>query len=139
LFDACHSGGVNLERKPASRLNTHLAQLTQTSHNVGIIAASKDDEVSFENSCCCPDGSCECKDETELGDKGHGAFTCALLRGMMGDACDDSKRSVTVESLVKYLKSGVPEMTGQSQHPQTFGKIGPELVVTTLVTHEGVE
>lgn len=123
LFDACHSGGVSIDRKPANVLNSQFAQITQSTGNLSIIAASRENEVSFEG---------RCRGKTKLDEQGHGYFTCALLHGMMGGAREENSRSVNLKFLVQYLNQTIPEMSDNQQHPQAFGKITKDFVMTTL-------
>jgi hypothetical protein len=48
----------------------------------------------------------------ELGAKGHGVYTYALLEGLAG-AADPGRQEIEVDALAKYLSRRVPELTRQ--------------------------
>jgi len=54
------------------------------------------------------------------GFEGHGAFSWTLLDGMQGKAAN-AKGQITVNSLVAYVESALPELTYQTdQHQQAY-------------------
>ncbi|MCP4694264.1 MAG: hypothetical protein GY859_39890, partial [Desulfobacterales bacterium] len=130
FFDVCHSGAMNIEREPASILNTRLTQWSQTGSNLTIFSASSDKEASYEYPSCCPGGACDRGEEGPFSEAGHGVFTCALLHGLTGGALPMGETSVSLDLLADHLARSVPAATGQRQHPVTFGKLDEGFILT---------
>jgi len=54
---------------------------------------------------------------------GHGAFTYALVKGLQGLADHDDDRFVSSGELTDYVRTNVPTLTGNKQHPRDFGNL----------------
>ena len=54
---------------------------------------------------------------------GHGAFTYSLVKGLEGFADHDDDRFVNAGELIDYVRTNVPELTANKQHPRDFGAI----------------
>lgn len=52
---------------------------------------------------------------------GHGAFTCALLKGLDGAADSDKDKTVTVSELIAHVRDQLRLATDNKQHLQNFG------------------
>lgn len=56
---------------------------------------------------------------TESGDDLRGYFTQALLEGLRGEAADSASGEVNSNSLARYVRQRVMDLTGHLKHPQT--------------------
>jgi tetratricopeptide (TPR) repeat protein len=54
---------------------------------------------------------------------GHGAFTYALVKGLQGLADHDDDRFVSAGELTDYVRTNVPTLTGNKEHPRDFGNL----------------
>jgi tetratricopeptide (TPR) repeat protein len=54
---------------------------------------------------------------------GHGAFTYALIKGLQGFADHDDDRFVSAGELTDYVRTSVPTLTNNKEHPRDFGNI----------------
>jgi uncharacterized caspase-like protein len=54
---------------------------------------------------------------------GHGAFTWSLLKGLEGAADQDHDGFVTAGELIDFVRTDVPKLTRDKQHPRDFGNM----------------
>jgi tetratricopeptide (TPR) repeat protein len=54
---------------------------------------------------------------------GHGAFTYSLIKGLEGFADHDDDRFVSAGELTDYVRTNVPKLTNNKEHPRDFGSI----------------
>ena len=110
LSDCCHAGAFG--ERAASQ--DDLAYPLLTNARVMVFAASRGRESSLE--------------KAELS---HGAFTYAVLRGLMGEADLIKDGRVTISELQAYVANQVKVLTGDRQHPHIprMNDFDPETVI----------
>ncbi len=107
ISDTCHSAGVMLDSGSRGLAVTQRAQnqwldtLKEIPRGVGFLSAADQNESSLERD-----------------DIGHGVFTWCFLEGVRGNADADADGKVTFEELKNYVRTEVPKMTSDKQHPQ---------------------
>ena len=109
LLDTCHAGAMRIGRRGLMwerDLGQLLAESLDKASGQYVLSASKPGEDSFE------DASWKLEDS----DKGHGAFTYSLLRGLKGAAADSNK-VVWLSDLFGHVSKEVPILTRDEQHP----------------------
>ena len=103
FIDSCHSGNVfGGRRRTLDDLNRMINELASAENGVVVFAASTGNQYSLED---------------EKWD--NGAFTKALVEGLMGRADVTGRGSITVSMLEFYLSERVKELTGGRQSPTT--------------------
>jgi uncharacterized caspase-like protein len=102
FVDTCHSGNVLGGRRALPDLNSVVNELSSAENGVVVFSSSTGREIAFENPVW-----------------GNGAFTKALVEGIMGKADPNRTGRVTHKSLDIYVSERVKELTGGRQHPVT--------------------
>lgn len=118
IADACHSGGLFAVRTPnatSSGLISYYTNLSQAQPGTALIMSSKSDETSLEASGL-----------------RHGVFSHFLIRGLKGEADDDSNKIVTVKELYGFINKGVTEYTAFQQSPVIRGNYDPQMPVAVV-------
>lgn len=105
-IDTCHSGAMKIALRGAEPGEDLAAVLMQAS-GLYTLAASKTGEESEEHD--------RFRLEEEL--EGHGAFTYALIKGLLGEANYDENAYVTLSELFNFVAKKVPRITKGQQHP----------------------
>ena len=54
---------------------------------------------------------------------GHGAFTYSIVQGLEGAAARNGDKSVTAGELTDYIRTSVPKLTNNKEHPRDFGNL----------------
>lgn len=105
FIDTCHSGNVlgdTRRRDLASDLNGIVNELASAENGAVVFAASTGNQYSLENKTW-----------------NNGAFTKALVEGLLGKADYSGKGKITINMLDLYLSERVKELTGGRQTPTT--------------------
>ena len=107
LLDTCHAGGITGAKSVA--LDPVVIQdLTGAGQGVMYMASSTDDEISREDPAW-----------------GHGAFTKAILDGLLtGEADQDKTGTVYTDELDTYVTHRVKRLTSNAQRPTTDTSTG---------------
>ena len=129
--DACHSAavsgsGVGLRADASNEINQlFLERMTATAAGLLTFTASETNQYSQEG--------------TQWGG-GHGVFTYHLLRGLEGEADEDSDGIVTLGELVEYTRFAVQRETENAQVPfvgsGSFDRSWPIAIATRPVVAE---
>ncbi len=119
-IDVCRAGKIGTIRDKS--LNQVLSTFLQGAETYGLLATAPG-----ENSI-----------ESERFGGGHGAFSYFLLRGLNGEADQNSSRSVQAEELYDYVRAKVREATTDKQHPRIVGTLGPEAVLVSDTQKPGI-
>ena len=108
FLDCCHAAVMGMQRNK-TRAAITAEEMFNTYKGTGFvtISASGGQEKSIE-----------------LTDKGHGAFTWFLLKGLRGEADQDRIGVISLDSLWKYLQDKVVEASGKQGNTQTPVLIG---------------
>ena len=106
VADTCHAGAINLGFRDVE-VAEDLAAMVKVATGLYILSSSKSGEESIE------DGKFKLGENS----KGHGAFTYALIKGILGEANYDRDRHITVSELFNYVAKKVPRITEGKQHP----------------------
>lgn len=102
LVDACKSGSL-LTSFRGFEDRKALAQLARAA-GIHVIAASTKDQIA-----------------AEVGELGHGVFTYLLLKGLSGEAVNQSSGgAVTVRGLLTYIEAQLPELSKKYKTEQQF-------------------
>lgn len=102
LVDTCHAAGASGFKKRAINQDSLIKEL-------------RDESTIIMTSCQSNQSS------LEHPDWGHGAFTKALLDGMVNMEADLIKNNnITIKELDTYISEKVPALTNGAQHPKTF-------------------
>ncbi len=119
LLDACHSGAADGNKDWIGNLAQAQSILDSTPSGIVTLVSSTRDESSYES-----------------GYWKHGAFTKAILDGLLGKAnkvdasTGKADNFITVLELAEYVKESVPPMVydllHRPQHPQLKPEHGPE-------------
>lgn len=117
-MDTCHAGAASLDSRGLPGQDLSVALLEASGQYV--LSASKAGELSMEGE--------QYKFEDE--DRGHGAFTYSLLRGLRGAAAD-SAGVVWISDLFGHVSREVPRLTGGTQRPHHQAK-GTDLPLFVL-------
>ena len=104
-MDTCHAGEVTMAARGVN-MGEDLAEALAEASGEYVLSASKAGEESLEDE----------KYRFEGREKGHGAFTYSLLRGLQGEAADTSK-VVWLSDLYGHVSKQVPRLTRGKQHP----------------------
>ena len=105
-IDTCHAGAMKIAFRGAEP-GEDLAAILQQASGLYTLAASKRGEESEEHD------SFRLQEES----KGHGAFTYALLKGLLGEANYDGNEYITISELFNFVAKRVPRITKGKQHP----------------------
>ncbi|MCP4350665.1 MAG: hypothetical protein GY795_34790 [Desulfobacterales bacterium] len=105
-MDTCHSGAVQVGLRSGDS-GENLAHALRESRGRFILASAKSGEASVEDE----------KFKLNDSDIGHGAFTYALIKGMMGHANYDNDNYISLNELFQYVARQVPRLTDGRQHP----------------------
>jgi uncharacterized caspase-like protein/tetratricopeptide (TPR) repeat protein len=119
LADACHAGSIGWSSEPSlpSRAQEALESIGAPDRSFLKLLASRPSERSYED---------------ERWEGGHGVFTFALLRGLRGEAEQDTDGQVRVSELIEYVSRVVPKETESQQNPRVAGNFEPRLSLATL-------
>jgi uncharacterized caspase-like protein len=120
LADACHSGGI---------LPEGVKDLQMLSVNVIDGLQNLGQRTSRRVVSSCERG--ERSREDAAWDGGHGAFACALIRGLAGAAdsrqhknsSGDGDGRVDLDEWIRFVRREVGDMTGNAQHIQDVGPL----------------
>lgn len=104
FVDSCHSGNVfgTTKSRDLTDINGFVNELSSAENGAIIFAASTGRQVSLEDTSW-----------------NNGAFTKALVEGLMGKAEIPGKGKVTINSLDLYISERVKELTKGRQTPTT--------------------
>lgn len=105
LADACKSGGLRKEEKPATRVYSSGA-------DVILFLSSRTTEDSIEDQ-----------------DMKNGLFTTYLERGLRGGADSNRDKMITAKELFTFVSSGVKHLSENRQHPVMWGNFDDNFVV----------
>jgi len=132
--DACRAGKL---RGLQGDINRYIADASRPRGETMVLLASGPNEFSFEGKQFCG---------------GHGAFTCVLLKGLMGAADRDKDSNITVREIIRYLQTEIETATNGRQNVREIGdadretriafvdKAGPpDLKLAGLPRPEGAE
>jgi WD40 repeat protein len=108
FLDACHAGGIAQGPRFVSRslepnLSEFVRELISGTVGVAVFCASQPKEESLESR-----------------DFANGAFTEALLEGLMGKANSDNNEVVTINELDSYITKRVRQLTENRQTPGLY-------------------
>ena len=123
FFDACYSGQAGGKSTDFSKIQE---QISKTPPSIITFASSQGDEISWE------DKSWQ-----------HGAFTKAILEGLDGSADISKDGFISVQELVDYVKSVVPDMVQkvrhEKQHPKLANNIENDFAIFNYKTKAPLE
>jgi tetratricopeptide (TPR) repeat protein len=68
---------------------------------------------------------------------GHGAFTYSIIRGLEGTAAQNGDKFVTASELTDYVRTNVPKLTNNKEHPRDFGNLEGATKLSDL-SREGI-
>ncbi|MEO1435056.1 MAG: caspase family protein, partial [Bacteroidota bacterium] len=109
IADACHSGSMAASRSLAGSASESVQLYYQAFKSVkpgtALLLSSKSDEVSLEANGLF-----------------QGVFSHFLIRGLKGEADNNSDRIVTVDELFNFVTSGVSDFTINYQTPVILGQ-----------------
>jgi tetratricopeptide (TPR) repeat protein len=54
---------------------------------------------------------------------GHGAFTYSIITGLEGTAAQNGDQFVTAGEITDYVRTNVPKLTNNKEHPRDFGNL----------------
>jgi len=100
--DTCHSGNVMGARRGVADINAVVNELASAENGIVVFASSTGRQYSLEDAKW-----------------GNGAFTKALVEGLLGKADLLGKGKITINMLDTYLSDRVKELTGGRQTPTT--------------------
>jgi len=104
-LDTCHAGALSVSARGVDT-GEDLAEALDKAQGRYILSASMAGEESLENESYRMEGE----------ERAHGAFTYSLLRGLSGQAADDSG-VVWLSDLFSHVSKEVPLLTTGQQHP----------------------
>lgn len=115
--DACYSGSYEVGEKSimGSKMKDFYSKLENTSSSTALMMSSRKNEISLEF----------------LGLK-QGVFSHFLIKGLGGEADQDSNKIVSMEELFLYVKNGVREYTGYTQTPVIMGNYNQNMPVSMV-------
>jgi tetratricopeptide (TPR) repeat protein len=105
LSDTCHSAGVQLGGRGAGSATSgvnarYVGEMQKTANGVGYIWSAGQFEEALE-----------------LGYLSNGVFTYCLLEGLRGNADANRNGIVTFNELADYVRTEVPKLSEDKQHP----------------------
>ncbi len=106
LADVCRA--ATIAGQPSASVGAAVVQLGDAQGEMLGLMAARPKELSMEG--------------PEFGG-GHGAFTYAVLQGLMGAADTDHAGFVTAGGLIDYVSAEVSKLTRNKQHPRDFGNM----------------
>jgi uncharacterized caspase-like protein len=106
LADVCRA--ATIAGQPSASVGAAVAELGDAQGELLGLMAARPKELSMEG--------------PEFGG-GHGAFTYAVLEGLMGAADTDHDGFVTAGALIDYVSAEVNKLTRNKQHPRDFGNM----------------
>lgn len=118
IADACHSGGLLALRSPqrmGQQMLSFYRNLAQSSPGTALIMSSKSDETSLEASGL-----------------RHGVFSHFLIRGLKGEADQNTDRIVGIRELYDFIYREVRAYTGNLQSPVIRGNYDPNMPVAQV-------
>jgi len=120
LADTCHAGALKVSTRAIGSSEELLNALKLFEGVEGFyrLAASKPGEESVEKETFRLPGE----------SMGHGAFTYAVLKGILGDADADGDGLVYISELFRYVDKTVPKLTRGKQHPH-FSTEGTDIPI----------
>ena len=104
-MDTCHAGAVTMAARGVN-MGEDLAEALAEASGEYMLSASKAGEESLEDERYRFEGS----------EKGHGAFTYSILRGLQGEAADSSQ-VVWLSDLYGHVSNQVRRLSQGKQHP----------------------
>lgn len=114
LADACHSG--TLTAMKVAPAEVAIQKFYEAFENAGggtaLLLSSKGDEFSLED-----------------GGLRQGVFSHFLIRGLKGEADNNSNKIVTIQELFEFVFAKVTSYTGNAQTPTITGKFDPKMPV----------
>jgi tetratricopeptide (TPR) repeat protein len=120
LTDICHAGRLGPESTPAptqekNAVNDYLSKIVTTSGTFLNLLASRPEEYSFESESL-----------------GQGVFTHAVLSALNGKSLGQGTTMVDSKSVVEFVKTEVPRLTGRQQNPMSNSDFNPNLTLAYL-------
>lgn len=114
IADACHSGSLFAMRDASAKnaLVSYYESLSQAQAGTALIMSSKSEETSLESSGL-----------------RQGVFSHFLIRGLKGEADNDTNNIVSVQELYDYISNNVQDYTGRRQSPVIQGDYDPKMTV----------
>ena len=104
-LDTCHAGAASVASR-AVNMGEDLAVALENASGQYVMSASKAGQESIEDGRFRFEGT----------ERGHGAFTYSLLKGLRGDAAD-STGVVWLSDLFGHVSKEVPRLSRGKQHP----------------------
>jgi len=104
-MDTCHAGAVSVAARGVN-VGEDLAEALKQASGQYVLSASKAGEESLEDEAFRFEGR----------ERGHGAFTYSILRGLQGGAADTTQ-VVWLSDLFSHVSKEVPRLTRGKQHP----------------------
>ncbi|MCX6165993.1 MAG: caspase family protein, partial [Ignavibacteriae bacterium] len=104
FIDACHSGSLSGGKDGAQILTDNLKGLKGEKSEIIKFLSSNGNEFSKEGDAYC---------------NGGGAFTCFLIKGMLGEA-ENNNGKISVYDLSEYIRKNVREATNKEQNPVQY-------------------
>ena len=103
FMDACHSGNVLGNQRSSNSINDAVNEIASASNAPVVYTSSTEAQYSLES--------------TEWN---NGAFTKALIEGLLGKADMTGNKMITIKSLDYYIAQRVKELTQGKQSPTTI-------------------
>lgn len=114
LLDACHTGAFAASQSMLTRRSAAASDVNRLLHAMG----DAQDGVAVLSSS----SAAEFSQEGERFCGGHGAFTCALLTGLQGEADLNKNGLVELRELFDHTYRMVRDTTENNQHPSIEGR-----------------
>lgn len=106
FVDVCRAGIIGTIK--STTVNSVVEKLAEAEGEIFGLMASRPKELSFEG---------------EQWGNGHGAFSYYVTKGLTGEADKNKDGVVNVNEIIEYVRTEVPNATGDKQHPRDFGNI----------------
>jgi tetratricopeptide (TPR) repeat protein len=120
MTDICHAGRLGPESTPPpaqdrNAVNEYLSQIVPKAGTFLNLLASRPDEYSFESESL-----------------GRGVFTHAILDALNGKSLAPGVTVADTKSVVEFVKTEVPRLTGRQQNPMSNSNFDPGLALAFL-------
>lgn len=118
IADACHSGGLDRSTRDlgvANVLETYYDAWNSSKGGTALMMSSKSEETSLE-----------------FQGFRQGVFSYFLIKGLKGEADNDSDKIVTIKELYDYVNFNVRDYTGYSQNPVINGSFDRNMPVSVV-------
>ena len=116
IADACHSGSLlsmrNQDKNLSSVLSKYYRAFEEARGGTALLMSSKGEEYSLED-----------------GGLRSGIFSHFLVRGLKGEADDDTDKIITIEEIFNYVHQNVRLYTGNIQTPTLTGDYDDKMPV----------